>query len=114
MSRAIGSALRQLREAQQISLSRLAQKAGLSKGLLSHAERGNNTPCLRTLEKICATLEIGLARLLSSSAADPNLLLIEDSFIRQVKPFLPFLDSERKKLLLRTLQAAPKIGRREG
>lgn len=56
----IGQKLRQRRKVKQLSLSEVANKAGLSIGLLSQIERGISAPSLRSLGMICAALSMPL------------------------------------------------------
>jgi quercetin dioxygenase-like cupin family protein/DNA-binding XRE family transcriptional regulator len=51
-----GEKLRFYRESRNLSLKDLAEKAGISVGILSQVERGINSPSLRTLSKVRTAL----------------------------------------------------------
>jgi transcriptional regulator with XRE-family HTH domain len=91
-----------------LSASELARRSGISRGHLHHVENQSFKPSLRTLARISAGLGIGLGRLLTLRQSE---IVLEDSFIQQIKRFLPCLNSRQRELLLRTLEAAPKNGR---
>lgn len=57
----IGSLIKELREAQNITLEKLAFESDFSKGGLSEIERGLREIKLSSLEKICKTLEITMS-----------------------------------------------------
>jgi len=102
-----GDQIRLLREARRLSRPQLAASASVSRAHLWHLEKNHMMPGLVTLEKIAAALDVGLSRFFIQSDG----LLLEDSFVQQIQPFLPRLNSQQRELLLRTLQAAPKNGR---
>ena len=102
-----GDQIRMLREARLLSRPQLAARASVSRAHLWHLEKNHMMPGLVTLEKIAAALDVGLDRFFIHSDG----LLLEDSFVQQIQPFLRCLDSQQRELLLRTLQAAPKTGR---
>lgn len=56
----VGQKLRHRRKVRQLSISEVAERAGLSIGLLSQIERGLSTPSLRSLNQICKALEMPL------------------------------------------------------
>jgi transcriptional regulator with XRE-family HTH domain len=56
----VGQKLRHRRKVRQLSISEVAERAGLSIGLLSQIERGLSTPSLRALNQICIALEMPL------------------------------------------------------
>jgi transcriptional regulator with XRE-family HTH domain len=102
-----GDQIRVLREARRLSRPQLAARASVSRAHLWHLEKNQMMPGLVTLEKIAAALDVGLSRFF----IQPDGLLLEDSFVQKIQPFLPRLNSQQRELLLRTLQAAPKSGR---
>ena len=60
----IGGRIRALREGRKKSLSTLAKRAGISKGLLSSIESGRDSnPCVKTLYKLARALEVTMADL---------------------------------------------------
>jgi len=54
----IGQKLRNRRKVRQLSLKEVAQRASISIALLSQIERGLSVPSLRSLNEICAALEM--------------------------------------------------------
>jgi transcriptional regulator with XRE-family HTH domain len=54
--------LRKERIHREISLNRLAEKAGLSRSMVSYVERGMRNPTLDTLFRIASALDVDLWR----------------------------------------------------
>lgn len=52
--------LREIRKERNLSMSKLAQIAGVSKGTLSNIERGVIDPKLSTIFKICMALRVSV------------------------------------------------------
>lgn len=61
-------ALRDERQRQGISMEVLAEKAGLSKGMVSLVERDLRNPTLNTIVRLSRALDMDLGRVLKSSA----------------------------------------------
>ena len=61
---AVGSRVKSLREAMDLSLRDLAERSGVSAPMLSQVERGETSPTLAVAEKIAAGLELTLSQLL--------------------------------------------------
>jgi len=61
---AIGSRVRNLREAMDLSLRDLAERSGVSAPMLSQVERGETSPTLQVAARIAAGLELRLSQLL--------------------------------------------------
>ena len=101
----IADVIRELRRSKMLTASDLAKRSGISRGHLHHVENESFAPSLRTLERISAGLGVGLGRLLTLNSSE---IVLEDSFVREVRPFLRCLNSRHRELLLRTLEAAPK------
>ncbi len=104
----IADVIRELRRSRMLTQSELARRSRISRGHLFHVENKRFVPSVRTLEKISAGLGVGVGRLLTLNSSE---VVLEDSFIRQIRPFLRCLNSHQRELVLRTLQAAPKNGR---
>lgn len=58
---AVARELQGAREKQRLSMSRVAEDAGLSQQMVSYVERGMRTPTLETLLRICAALNVDLS-----------------------------------------------------
>jgi transcriptional regulator with XRE-family HTH domain len=59
----LGERIRHRRRAQKTSLKQLAERSGISIGLLSQVERGLSSPSLRVLASLADALNLGLADL---------------------------------------------------
>jgi transcriptional regulator with XRE-family HTH domain len=60
----VGSRIRALREAMDLSLRDLAERSGVSAPMLSQVERGETSPTLQVASRIAAGLELRLSQLL--------------------------------------------------
>jgi transcriptional regulator with XRE-family HTH domain len=59
-SESLGAKLRHLRTARELTIAQLAERAGVSSGLISQIERGNSNPSIRTLQRLRAALGVNL------------------------------------------------------
>lgn len=60
----VATILREERERQELSMSTVAERAGLSQQMISYVERGMRIPTLDTLLRMAAALEINLSDVL--------------------------------------------------
>src|SRR5690242_12094813 len=60
----VGTRIRALREAMDLSLRDLAERSGVSAPMLSQVERGETSPTLQVATRIAAGLELRLSQLL--------------------------------------------------
>ena len=60
----VSAILKKERLSQHLSLTRLSEKAGLSRQMVSYVERGLRVPGLDTLLRICRVLELDVADVL--------------------------------------------------
>jgi transcriptional regulator with XRE-family HTH domain len=67
----IGARIRQLRAAQDLSLEALAERAGVSRSMISLIERGAASPTAVVLERLATGLGVMLATLFDAPAAPP-------------------------------------------
>ena len=104
----IGQRISQLRESRMMTRPQLARRSKVSRSHLWHIEQGHMVPGLSTLERISEALDVGLVRLFSRSDDE---FLLEDTFIRDMQPFLRRLGYRQRQLLLKTLEAAPRNAR---
>src|SRR5436305_5293607 len=74
--RGVGSRIRALREAMDLSLRDLAERSGVSAPMLSQVERGETSPTLQVAKRIAAGLELWLSQLLR---------LVEDGSVSVVR-----------------------------
>ncbi len=83
----IGQRIQKLRIEKNLSLSELADRAGIAKSYLSSIERDiRDNPSIQVLEKICSVLDVDVATLLSpvddtkgsgeSQSLDPDWLAL--------------------------------------
>src|SRR5215204_4857671 len=61
---ALGTRVRSLREAMDLSLRDLAERSGVSAPMLSQVERGDTSPTLAVAQKIASGLDLTLSQLL--------------------------------------------------
>lgn len=61
----IGKTIKIIREANGLSISKLASKANIAQSTLTYIENGTNSPTLSTLESICTALGITIIDLLT-------------------------------------------------
>lgn len=73
LDRAIGERVRALRAARGLTLEALADKAGVSRAMLSRIERGESNPTAQLLGRVCAGLDVTLSALFAETerAASP-------------------------------------------
>src|SRR5438128_11733994 len=62
--RSVGSRIKALREAMDLSLRDLAERSGVSAPMLSQVERGETSPTLQVATRIASGLELRLSQLL--------------------------------------------------
>lgn len=62
----IGTRARALRMAQNLTIADVAQRSGLSSGIISQIERGKSNPSIRTLQRLRAALGVNLWEFLQS------------------------------------------------
>jgi transcriptional regulator with XRE-family HTH domain len=72
----IGTRLRQRRHSRGTTLAAIADRAGLSVGLLSQIERGVSAPSLRSLQRICDALEMPVAWLFEGGAEEASGIVV--------------------------------------
>jgi transcriptional regulator with XRE-family HTH domain len=68
----LGERIRHRRRAEKLSLKDLAERSGISIGLLSQIERGLSSPSLRVLASLADALKLGLADLFSDAPTAPE------------------------------------------
>jgi transcriptional regulator with XRE-family HTH domain len=72
----VGVKLRQRRHSRGMTLASLAAKSGLSLGLLSQIERGLTAPSLRSLQQICAGLEMQMGWLFTDEQQEVSDVVV--------------------------------------
>lgn len=65
----IGSEIKKLRTAKNMTIKTLAEKTGLSVGFISNVERGVNSPTINSLQHICEALDTDIADFFRPSAS---------------------------------------------
>src|SRR5580765_1648379 len=70
LNRRIAGRVKELRAARGLSLDALAGKSGVSRSMISLIERGESSPTAVVLQKLAAGLNVMLASLFDSPAAD--------------------------------------------
>ena len=108
----IGERLRELREAQNISMRTLATKSGLSANALSMIERGRASPSVSTLYKLAEALGISITTFFSSDTERKQVVFLKsemrtrvgftrgifeglggEQFVGRVEPFMLTLEN---------------------
>jgi transcriptional regulator with XRE-family HTH domain len=67
LDRAIGERIKALRGARGLTLEALAEKAGVSRAMLSRIERGESNPTAQLLGRVCAGLDVTLSALFAET-----------------------------------------------
>ncbi len=83
-SNSLGDGLRKMRMSRNITIQALAEKAGISPGLISQIENGQTTPHLETLEAIAKVLNTSSAHLLMEGKNTEDLLATFNSEMMDV------------------------------
>jgi len=71
LAQSIGATIRAARQAQQLSVSELARRSGLSKGMLNRIEQGLTSPTAVMLARLAESLAVSLSHLLRVDAGPP-------------------------------------------
>jgi transcriptional regulator with XRE-family HTH domain len=66
----LGRQMRQIRKARQLSLQNVAEKAGLSVGLVSQIERGLTSPSIRSLRVLSQALNVPVSWFFQNAESD--------------------------------------------
>ncbi len=102
----LGERIRFLRYCRGIACDGL----GTSRAHLSRIESDRQCPSIGLLLRLCSLFEVGVSVLLESEERFFSTLALQDDFVViGVLPFLKRLTEEQKELIVRTLEAAPKI-----
>jgi transcriptional regulator with XRE-family HTH domain len=72
VGRRLGRTARRLREEQDLRLVQVAERAGISPGMLSRLETGGTMPSLETLVALAGALGVSLPQLFQDTGADDN------------------------------------------
>lgn len=113
---ALGSRVRALREAMDLSLRDLAERTGVSAPMLSQVERGETSPTLSVAGRIAAGLELSLSQLLRLDE-DGHLVITRRGQGRtrrrsghRVEELTPPLPGQRAELSLHELEPGAVTG----
>src|SRR6476659_1100171 len=115
----VGPRVRALRDAMGLSLRDLAERSGVSAGMLSQVERGETSPTLAVAAKIAAGLELTLSQLLRldegehvavSRAGRRRLLERGGHRFEELTPPLP---GQRADVSMHSLEAGATTGGRD-
>jgi XRE family transcriptional regulator, master regulator for biofilm formation len=69
----IGKRIQRLRQQMGLSISELADRAGIAKSYLSTIERDiQGNPSIHVLEKLCSVLHVSLPEILQDSSDEPS------------------------------------------
>ncbi|MBN2232644.1 MAG: cupin domain-containing protein [Deltaproteobacteria bacterium] len=73
---AIGEKIRRIRQGRKLTIQQLAEKAGLSKGLISQIENEQVSPPIATLLKIAASLQTDISHFFQDSGGQQKVTVI--------------------------------------
>ena len=96
---AVGIRIRSAREIRGLSQEELAARVGINNSFLSQVERGLKAPSLKTLFKIAAALEVGIARLFEDEETTTSAAVEQE-----VAALLAAAPADRKKALVDLLR----------
>jgi transcriptional regulator with XRE-family HTH domain len=108
----IGERIRHLRISSRMTQGQLRVRSRLSKSYLSRVETGLFIPSIANLEKIAEAIGIGVYRFLAPETTGQTVL--EDPFIRELRPFLAQLDLAQKQWILTRLAAISNVSIQPG
>jgi len=75
----LGNRIRDLRTAKGLTLDALAERADVSRAMLSRIERGESSPTAQLMNKVCSGLGITLSALFAEDTAPPSPLTRRDA-----------------------------------
>jgi transcriptional regulator with XRE-family HTH domain len=75
----IGARIRELRADKNLTLEALAERADVSRAMLSRIERGESSPTAQLMNKVCGGLGITLSALFAEDTAPPSPLTRRDA-----------------------------------
>ncbi len=84
----IGSKIKRLRQANQLTLEELANRSELTKGFLSQLERDLTSPSVATLEDILEALGTNLQDFFSEKPAEQIVFKKDDFFINEQDDYI--------------------------
>ncbi|WP_040595668.1 helix-turn-helix domain-containing protein [Paracoccus zeaxanthinifaciens] len=95
----VGDNLREARARAGLSLSAAAEATGVSKAMLGQIERGESSPTMATLWKLCRGLQLPLTALIGPSRSDSAPIRPHEGFVdgpafRTLFPFDPKTGTE--------------------
>ncbi|MFO7840228.1 MAG: cupin domain-containing protein [Desulfosalsimonadaceae bacterium] len=76
---AIGEKIKHMRQSKKLSLEKLAEKTGLSKGVLSQIEREQISPPISTLLKVAASLGTDISFFFQEKTESPRISLVRSN-----------------------------------
>jgi XRE family transcriptional regulator, regulator of sulfur utilization len=113
----IGSRIKALRDAMDLSLRDLADRSGVSAPMLSQVERGDTSPTLAVAAKIAAGLELSLSQLLRLDEGDGVAVVRADQRLEgghadghRYEVLTPPFPGQRAEVSLHTLGAGAATG----
>lgn len=95
----LGAAVKAARRRLDLSIAELAQRAGLSLGLVSQLERGMGNPSLGTISKLAAALGLTISQLLEEPGPDFALVRESSRYAIPLDPAVPATDQVQRALL---------------
>lgn len=97
----IGKQLREIRTASKLTQAQVAEKTGLTDGMVSHIEKGIRNPTLETLEKIATA---------SGGRLELNVIAMEaDSPVGKLMDMASGLDDKDLEVLMQVAELLPRV-----
>ncbi|KFE34519.1 cupin domain-containing protein [Thioclava atlantica] len=107
----VGARLKAIREDSGLSQRELAQRAGVTNGLVSLVERNKTSPSITSLRKILEILGMTLAEFFDSGApADPGRFVFRHDELTEINPGRIYLSAGADALKALSLRRAGKQG----
>lgn len=78
INKVIGENLKRIRKEKKMSMARLSELSGISKGMLSQIENGETNPTINTIWKICSGLDIPYTALFEEEEAETVTIIKKD------------------------------------
>ncbi|OFI46170.1 hypothetical protein BG262_03925 [Floricoccus penangensis] len=78
INKVIGENLNRIRKEKKMSMARLSELSGISKGMLSQIENGETNPTINTIWKICSGLDIPYTALFEEEEAETVTIIKKD------------------------------------
>jgi transcriptional regulator with XRE-family HTH domain len=97
----IGAAVRDLRDARNLSQRQLATRMGVPRSYVSKIENDRVTPQLESLDRLAKVLEVNIGALLSDGLAQ---VIKQDPFLAEIAELTAKMDAEQRFMILNSIR----------